>query len=121
MAADFSATKTQDVYAFLKKAATSNTFRKELETWSRHRLAVELGKYGVVVADADVKAPPRTLLSKAQCAGLIKTLDLEKSGTFNPYAKTQYDYNPSTLAPLIMVIGYAMPLAAVDSEVAAAG
>ena len=121
MSADFSASKTEHVYEFLKLAATDNAFRKGLKTWKKVTLKAELAKFGVVVMAPDIKAPPRTIPSKEACAELIELFGLEKKGSFNPYATNKYDYNPSTLAPLMMVVGYAMPLAAVDSEVAAAG
>lgn len=121
MSADFSASKTQHVYEFLKLAATDNEFREGLKHWKRGKLKAELAKFGVVVEAKDIKDPPRTVPSKAACGGLIKTFGLEKSGSFNPYATSKYDYNPSTLAGLMMVIGYAMPLAAVDGEATAAG
>ena len=121
MSADFSASKTEHVYEFLKQAATDNKFREDLRDMSQGELKKKLKEFGVTVLAADIKKPPRRIPSKAACNTLIKLFGLEQKGSFNPYAASKYDYNPSTLAPLMMTIGYAMPLAAVDSEVAAAG
>jgi len=121
MPADFNASKTEHVYEFLKLAATDNEFRDGLKNWKRGKLKAELAKFGVTVTAPEIKAPPRTVPSKKLCAELIKVFGLEKSGSFNPYATSKYDYNPSTLAPLMLMIGYAMPLSAVEGEATAAG
>jgi hypothetical protein len=125
MPADFSAAKTSDVYEFLKKAANDATFRNDLKKLEPKALSALLEKdFHVKIPPGEIPKPKdRVVLTKDQSRLLIALFDLEarKTKTLNPYAASKYDYNPSTLGPLIMVIGYAMPLAAVDSEVAAAG
>jgi hypothetical protein len=121
MPADFSAATTSDVYEFLKKTANDPKFRSDLKTLPPKALS------NLLATDFNVKIPPgeipkpkdRAEITKDQCRLLIALFDLEakKTKTLNPYAASKYD---GTLAPLMMVIGYAMPLAAVNGEVAAA-
>jgi len=118
MAADFRSTTTDDVHRFLAQAAYDGNFRKRLKSMDEKVLAAELEGFNVLVHPDDLPpADKRTLPTRQQCQALIAMFGLN-----DEYARSLYDYNPSRLAPLILVIGHAMPLVAtVDSEVAAAG
>ena len=73
--------------------------------------------YKIRFLDETVPDPPRTIPSREECKQLIAMF-----GVNDPFARAQYDRSSSSLAPLIMVFGHAMPLVVtVDSEVAAAG
>jgi len=115
-------TTTKNVYDFLKEAATSKTFREKLESASPAQLSAILAKYGVKVPAREIPSRDvRRLPSRAECRALIKLYKLDT--LYKNSQLEQYDYNSSLLAPLILMIGFAMPLAAVEdeNEVAAAG
>ena len=113
-------TKTLDVYKFLKDAATNTSFRKKLESASPAQLSAILATYGVKVPAREIPSKDvRRLPSRAECRALIKLYKLDT--LYKNSQLEQYDYNSSLFAPLILMIGFAMPLAAVEDEVAAAG
>ncbi len=109
----------EQVHEFLWRAAYDAKFRRDLKTMSPEKLQEMLSKFGVNVSEG-IPAEPRTLPTRAQCQELIQMFGLHAA---HEYAKAQYGQNPaSRLAPLILVIGHAMPLVAtVDGEVTAAG
>ena len=116
------ATNTKKVYEFLHEAATSTSFRKKLETAGPAQLSKILAEYGVKVPAREIPSKDvRRLPSRAECKALIKLYKLDT--LYKNSQLEQYDYNPSLLAPLLLMIGFAMPLAAVEheDEVAAAG
>src|SRR5262249_56686209 len=102
-----------DVHRFLAQATYSDEHRELLKGSSPEALAEELAKFGVRVDPADIPEPPRTIPTRDQCQKLILMF-----GLYDEYARAQFDYGSTTLAPLIMVVGYAMPLTAtIESEV----
>jgi len=121
MPVGFRHTTSEKVYEFLRTAAKDPSFRKKLENANPAQLSKILIEYGVRVPPREIPAKgKRKVPSAAQCQKLIDTFKLDEL-----YKKNQldtYDYNPSVLAPLVMMIGFAMPLAAVEveDEVAAA-
>ena len=116
MPADFKATKAKNVLAFLEDAQDEK-FRRELQASSRPELRDLLKKYGISISYRDIKPAPRTLPSADECRQLIKMFKLDNDA----FAKSQYDYNSSTVAPLILVVAFAMPLmATAESEASAA-
>jgi hypothetical protein len=108
MPANFTKSASKDVLRFLKDAQ-KDSVRKRLENDQPADLAKLLEKYGTVVSARDIKPPPRSVPSPAKCRQLIRTFKLDQAA----YAKSEYDYrHGSTLAPIVLVIGYAMPLTA---------
>lgn len=119
MPVDYSKATSKKVYEFVRDAATKADVQKTLKTGTKEKVSELLHKYGVEIPHDELPtSKQRQIPSELQCRILIAMFKLDDQ----EYAKAQYDYNPSSLAPLIMVIGHAMPLVAtVDSEVAAAG
>jgi hypothetical protein len=117
MPANFKDATTKKVLAFLEKAADDDYFRAELEKLSRPALRDLLRGYGIRISYRDIKQAPRAVPTKEQCRHLIKMFKLDEDA----FAKSQYDYNSSTVAPLILVVAFAMPLMATgESEASAA-
>lgn len=120
MPVDFSNATSKKVHAFLMDASNPKLkVRKTLETGSRPAVSKLLEGYGVVVSPDELPLKgDRRIPNDLQCRLLITMFMLDDE----EYAVAKYDYNPSSLAPLMLVIGHAMPLhATVDGEVAAAG
>lgn len=115
MPTDFRATKTELVLDFLEKAAADEKFRKKLEKASRPALRDLLAGYGIKISYRDIKKAPRTVPSPEQCQQLITIFRLDQV----EYAKSQYDYNPSLVGPLMLVVAFAMPLLATEDGEAA--
>lgn len=114
-------TTLEQVHEFLWNAAYDGKFRQKLRKLTPDELQAMLSEdFGVTVDSTDIPDPPRTLPTRAQCQELIRMFGLHAA---HDYAKAQYaQSSTSRLAPLILVIGHAMPLVAtVDGEVAAAG
>jgi hypothetical protein len=115
--ADFRNTTTDKVHEFLQKAAKPGSFRTDLETLPQKALSELLWKqYGVKVPPGDIPKE-RTVPSPDVCTALIRQFGLR-----NQQSRARFDCPSSQLAPLILVVAYAMPLVAtVEAEVAAAG
>lgn len=118
MPVDYSQVKPDDVRRFLDDAATDPEVRTNLVNLPPAGLRKLLKGYNVVVSGSEkLPAPPRRIPTRDQCRELIDIFGLD-----DEFAEAMYSRASSSLAPLIMVIGHAMPLhATVDSEVAAAG
>jgi hypothetical protein len=118
MSADFRGATSKNVHKFLAQAAHDDNFRNELKTRSETELAELLSEFGVDVAPEDI--PPcerRNLPTRDQCQQLIAMF-----GVNDEFATAAYEYGSTSLAPLVLVVAYAMPLmATAESEVAAAG
>jgi hypothetical protein len=100
------------VHQFLEDAATEGSgLRKSLEEDDGHEVARLLrDQYGIEVQPNEVPDPgERRVPSTEQCQQLLDTFEGELAASPNP---------PSYLAPLVLVVGYAMPLTAtVEREV----
>jgi hypothetical protein len=114
MPADFKDATTAQVHQFLAKATYDDRFRENLREWEREELADALAdSFGIRVDPEDIPPPLRTIPTREQCQKLITMFGLN-----DEYARSLHDFGSSTLAPLMLVVGYAMPLTAtVEREV----
>jgi hypothetical protein len=115
---------TEQVYRFLRAAATDPGFQTTLRTADAETLAEAINNVcgATVIAAEDIPEPDkRSVAFPGEARHLIDYYGLEaEPGQFNAAAiHKQYTIGSSRLAPLINVVGFAMPLATVD-EVAAA-
>ena len=117
MAADFTDATTESVYEFLSAAAEDDDFRGQLQNDGQSELSDLLAKYGVSIPAAEIPSPPRALPSKRECRILIALYKLEANASFDPHADALYA--TGRLSPLILTIGFAMPLTAVEGMTAA--
>ena len=118
MAVDYSKVTHADVKSFLSAAATDHDVREKLVNATPASLRTLLKSYNIQFKGSEkIPDPPRMIPTRAECEQLI-----ELFGLGDEFADAMYSRSSSALAPLIMVIGHAMPLVAtVESEVAAAG
>jgi hypothetical protein len=118
MPAGFKHATPDDVYKFLDRAATDDDFHRRLETATPKALSKLLRGYGVRIPEREIPpAKERTVPTNKQCLALIATFELD-----DQHKRAQYDYGSTALAPLMMVVGHAMPLVAtIEGEVGAAG
>jgi hypothetical protein len=118
MPVEYSKVTHEDVRRFLRDAAGDPDVRKSLVTQQPAGLKKLLRGYNIEFGPREkLPSPPRKIPTRAECEQLIAIFGLD-----DEFAEAMYSRASSSLAPLIMVIGHAMPLVAtVDSEVAAAG
>jgi hypothetical protein len=117
---DFTGT-VNDVRTFIDDAANNtHNVHTVLEKGTRSAVSKLLLTYGLKLAPASIPAPRnRRVPTQEECRMLLALIDL--GDQYAVVAKTP-SYSANGLAPLMMVIGHAMPLVAtVDAEVAAAG
>jgi hypothetical protein len=116
---DFRDTTTDLVYEFLQRAATDVRFRETLESGSKSAVRKELQGYKVKVTTKEIPRATRTVPAKEVCESLIAQFELD-----NQLKRARFDCASSELAPLILVVAYAMPLMPTvdaDTEMAPAG
>lgn len=118
MPVDYSKVTHADVHRFLTDAAHDPVVRTKLVTLPPNGLKNLLRAYNVeITGKQKIPVPPRKIPTAAECDQLFAIFGLD-----DEFAEAMYSRASSSLAPLIMVIGHAMPLVAtVDGEVAAAG